>query len=94
MLFTLENRESQEIALEVLLLARCDPRMDGCWPKSEPIVMVDPLPGAHRLDMNWRLVIPYGCDSELSAILQDAAAAVQAKWRLQLPFLGSSATAG
>lgn len=94
MLFTLENRESQEIALEVLLLARRDPRMEGRWPKSEPIVMVDSLPGAHALDMNWRLVIPYGCDPDLSLVLQDAAAAVQIKWRLQLPFLGSSAKPG
>jgi hypothetical protein len=94
MLFTLENLENQEIALEVLLLARFDPRMDGRWPKSEPIVMVDPLPGAHGLDMNWRLVIPYGYDGELTAALQNAAATVQAKWRLKLPFLGSSAIAG
>jgi hypothetical protein len=94
MLFTLESRESREIAQEVLLRARRDSRMEGCWPKSEPIIMVEPLPGAHGLDMNWRLVIPYGCDGNLSAALQDAAAAVQAKWRLKLPFLGSSAFAG
>ena len=91
MFFALENRESQVIALEVLLLARRDARMEGLWPKTEPIVMLDPLPGAHALDMNWRLVIPYRCDPGLSHVLQDAAAAVQAKWRLQLPFLGSSA---
>ena len=82
MLFTLENRGSQEIALEVLLTARRDSRMEGLWPKTEPVVMVDPLPGAHALDMNWRLVTPYGCDAELSAALQSAAATVQTKWRL------------
>lgn len=92
MLFALENRQNHEIALEVLLLARKDPRIDGYWPKSEPIVVIDPVPGAYGEDLNWRLVIPYGCDDDLSQALNEAAVVVQAKWRLQLPFLGSSAS--
>lgn len=94
MRFTLETRSRLEIHMEVLLLAARDLRMTGCWPKSDPIFFVDQLPGAHRLDLNWRIVLPYGCDDELAKVLQDAAATVQSKWRLQLPFLGSSAIAG
>jgi hypothetical protein len=93
MLFTLETRTRDEIALEILLQAHRDERMTGLWPKSEPIITVDQLPGGHGLDMNWRLVIPYWCSDDLSVALHDAAARVQAKWRLQLPFLGSSAFA-
>ncbi|SDM43246.1 hypothetical protein [Polaromonas sp. JS666] len=91
MLFALETRTRDEIALEILRLARRDERMTGLWPKTEPVIMVDQLAGGHSLEKNWRLIIPYGCGEELAASLQDAAAAVQAKWRLQLPFLGSSA---
>ena len=92
--FTLETRTGLEIHMEVLLLASRDLRMTGCWPKWEPIFAVDQLPGAHGLDLNWRIALPYGCDDELAKVLQDAAATVQVKWRLQLPFLGSSAIAG
>lgn len=94
MLFTFETRTREEIALEILLQARRNERMTGLWPKTEPCIMADQLPGGHGLDLNWRLIIPYGCSEDLSAALHDAAAAVQVKWRLQLPFLGSSATAG
>lgn len=94
MLFTLETRSRDEIALEILTLARRDERMTGCWPKTEPIIMVDQLAGGHGLDKNWSLVIPFGCASDLTEVLQDTAATVQAKWRLQLPFLGAGAFPG
>lgn len=94
MLFTLEARTREEIALEILLQARRDERMTGLWPKSEPVIMVDQLPGGHGLDMNWRLVIPYWSSEDLVAALRAAEAAVQAKWRLHLSFLGSSTFQG
>ncbi len=92
--FTLETRTRDEIALRILQQARRDERMTGLWPKSEPVIMVDQLPGGHGLDMNWRLIIPYWSNEDLVAALHAAETAVQAKWRLHLPFPRSSTFQG
>jgi hypothetical protein len=89
-MFTRQNKTVPEIAVEVLRLGCLDPAGDELAHKLKTPIVIQLLPGGAMLDCNWELIMDER--SPMTGIFHAAAREVQTRWRIDTPFLGSTAT--